>query len=85
MTPAQQVGVSLGVAMVGVLTGWGASSLTLAGRVEAIERSQERMEAKVTALILKAGLDPLSFDGPVMRPGPALATAPAGPGLRVKP
>lgn len=38
-------------AVAGALIGWAANALTLSGRVAAIERGQERIEAQLTRLI----------------------------------
>ena len=42
-----------GAAVLGAAVGWGATALTLTGRVEAIEKGQARMESQQQAIMDK--------------------------------
>ena len=44
-------GKAIAAAVAGAIIGWGANALTLSGRVAAIERGQERIEAQLSRLI----------------------------------
>lgn len=50
------IGGRLALGLAGVVVGWAASGLTLAGRVDALERSLPRIEARLDELVrLQAG------------------------------
>lgn len=48
---ARRVLTSGGAALIGAAIGWAAQSLTIAGRVEAIERGQQRLETLMMQVI----------------------------------
>jgi hypothetical protein len=50
-----QAGKAAATAVGGVVIGWCASSLTLMGRVDALEQSFLRLEAKVDRIVLRPG------------------------------
>lgn len=46
-----KIGVSVAATLLGIIVGWGAQSLTIAGRVTAIEQGQARLEVLMLQVI----------------------------------
>lgn len=60
--------LSVASAVAGVLVGWSGSALTMAGRIDAIEAGQQRLESMMTTLILSQAARTDQLPPPLLGP-----------------